>query len=210
MISDINLYRIVHQDNINYILQNGMFCVENEQFDSNNIFIGDSTLTNQRHVFKIPLPDAGNLGDYIPFYFGYRSPMLYNIKTGHRGIPMWSQSQIIYIVCKMQPFFTDEFTIVFTNGHAKSQFTSYFTQEADLKQLDWAAIKALQWQNTPHDPDKMRRKQAECLIKSHIPPQYITALVVYDASTQAKMIDLIQKTDLKINVYINPKGYFYY
>jgi ssDNA thymidine ADP-ribosyltransferase, DarT len=63
MLSDINLYRIVHQDNINFILQNGMFCVEHDRFDPNNTFIGDSILTQQRHTFKIPLKDYGHLGE---------------------------------------------------------------------------------------------------------------------------------------------------
>ncbi len=207
---DINLYRIVHQDNMNFILQNGMFCVEHEHFDPNNRFIGDSILTNQRHAFKIPLKDYGHLGEYIPFYFGYRSPMLYNIKTGYRNIPKYPQSEIIYIVCKMQAFLTDAFTVIFTDGHAKSHFTRYFNRKEDLEKLDWGSIKALQWQNTLLDNDKMRKKQAECLIKAHIPPEYIVALVVYDAATQARMKDLIQQTNLPIPVHINPNGFFYY
>ena len=41
----VNIYRIVHKDNVEYILRNGMFCREHPSFDPNNIFIGNSTLT---------------------------------------------------------------------------------------------------------------------------------------------------------------------
>jgi ssDNA thymidine ADP-ribosyltransferase, DarT len=136
--------------------------------------------------------------------------MLYNIKTGYRNIKPYPQSEIIYIVCKMQAFLTDNFTVVFTDGHAKSHFTRYFTMTEDLEKLDWATIKALHWQNTLTDNDKMRKKQAECLIKSHVPPEYIVALVVYDAATQSKMMDLIQQMKLTIRVHVNPNGLFYY
>ena len=84
-LEDINIYRIVHKDNVSSILQNGMFCRLHPSFDPANIFIGDSTLTEQRHEFLIPLPDGGHLGDYVPFYFGYRSPMLYNIHNRLSG-----------------------------------------------------------------------------------------------------------------------------
>ncbi len=84
---NINIYRIVHRDNVAAILQNGMFCIEHPNFDPENIFIGDSMLTDQRRYFTIPLAGFNeHLGEYIPFYFGYRSPMLLNICTGYRNV----------------------------------------------------------------------------------------------------------------------------
>ena len=60
-LQNINLYRIVHRDNVGYILKNGMFCSGHASFDPTNIFIGDSTLTQQRFAAKLL-----NRYDYVP------------------------------------------------------------------------------------------------------------------------------------------------
>lgn len=209
-VEKVNLYRIVHKENVSYILHNGMFCVGHPFFDPNNIFIGDSTLTTQRHEFSIPMQGYGNLGDYVPFYFGYRSPMLLNIKTGYRTIVKRPQSDIIYIVCKLKYLIDKDYEYVFTDGHAKNNITRYFNNIEDLKQLDWDSIHAITWRNTTDNLDRMRRKQAECLIKSQVPPQCIAALVVYDEATKIEMEKLVVQAGLTISVHINPKGNFYY
>ncbi len=209
-VQNINLYRIVHRDNVAYILEKGMFCYGHPFFDPDNIFIGDSKLTQERHSFELPLTDCGHLGDYVPFYFGSRSPMLYNIHTGYRGIEQRPQSEIVYIVCKLQCLIEKGYIVVFTDGHAKNKVTRFFTDAEELNQMDWESIKALQWDNTDANPDRMRRKQAECLVKSQVPPQCIAALVVYDVATKKAMETLVQNSGYQIGVHINPLKQFYY
>ena len=92
----------------------------------------------------------------------------------------------------------------------KNKVTQFFTDTKDLNQLDWISINALTWNNTPETPDRMRRKQAECLVKSNVPPQYITALVVFDEETKKEMTQLVEKNKQTIGVYINPNDLFYY
>ena len=82
----VEIYRIVHISNVNYILENGMFSRSHKDMDPNYANIGDSNLIAQRTVHLVGInPPGGNVGDYIPFYFGPLSPMLLNIKTGYRG-----------------------------------------------------------------------------------------------------------------------------
>ncbi len=206
----VNIYRIVHRENVAYILEKGMFHINHPFFDPNNIFIGDTNLTEQRHEFPVPLAGYGNLGDYVPFYFGYRSPMLFNISTGYRSVTKRPQSDIIYIVCKLKCIDEKGLTYIFTDGHAKNYFTTFYTEASDLTNLDWENIDAMQWNNTPVDPDRMRRKQAECLVKSQVPPQCIAALVVYDEVTKEEMEALVKSLNLEISVHVNPHGKFYY
>lgn len=80
-IEKIWLYRIVHINNIEHILTRGIFSHSHANADSEYVNIGDATLINQRNDFPVKLDGYGNLGDYVPFYFGPLSPMLYNIKT---------------------------------------------------------------------------------------------------------------------------------
>ena len=97
----IRLYRIVHLQNVEYILRNGMYTRQSPHFDTNYIDIGDSQLITQRHDYPVKLQGFGNLGEYVPFYFAGHSPMLLNIKTGFRGITKRPQYEIVYIVCKL-------------------------------------------------------------------------------------------------------------
>jgi len=124
-IDKIWLYRIVHIDNVEYLLQHGMFNKNHAYADPNYINIGDTTLIAQRNDYPIKLTDFGNLGDYVPFYFGPLSPMLLNIKTGFRGIKMRPQSEIVYMCCKLDQIVRECPKWCFTNGHAKTSITEF-------------------------------------------------------------------------------------
>jgi hypothetical protein len=84
---NMNIFRLIHFDNLEDTLRNGMYSRNSGHIVPNFVNIGDTTLIKQRETFTVPVnPPNGNLGDYIPFYFAGHSPMLLNIKTGARGI----------------------------------------------------------------------------------------------------------------------------
>ncbi len=167
-------------------------------------------MTQQRHDFPIPLPNAGNLGDYVPFYFGYRSPMLLNIQTGYRGVKQRSPSDIIYIVVDFYQIYNEGKKIIFTDGHAKSIETNFFDALTDLDKIDWEMVKSEQWKNTEKDGSRMRKKQAECLVQNDVLVNGIKAIVVYDDATKLATDILLQQLNLSIHTYINPKKKFYF
>src|SRR5258708_24880319 len=96
------VFRIVHIDNVEYLLTHGMFTKTHKKADPAYINIGDTGLIAQRNTYQVAIdPPNGVLGDYVPFYFGPLSPMLLNIKTGYRGITMRPQAEIVYVCCKI-------------------------------------------------------------------------------------------------------------
>jgi hypothetical protein len=121
------LYRIVHINNVEYLLHNGISTQYDSHSSSDYINIGDITLINQRTEYSINLEGYGNLGDYVPFYFGPLSPMLLNIKTGYRRIAQQPQSEIVYICCGLNQLINCATQWCFTDGHAKSQLTGFLT-----------------------------------------------------------------------------------
>ena len=161
----IFLYRIVHIDNLDYILTHGMITRNHINADPNYINIGDTGLIAQRTDYPVGInPPNGVLGDYIPFYFGPLSPMLLNIKTGHRGITKRPQEEIIYVVCKLENVIAKCDKWCFTDGHAKTAITGFFNKTESLHEVDWDIVKERYWTNAEEDFDKMRRKQAEFLV----------------------------------------------
>ncbi len=85
--SPIYLYRIIHIDNLQYILNKGaLTCPSHSEADKKYIGIGDDTLKEHRKEKTILLKPNGTFSDYVAFYFGRRAPMLYNIKNGFQGV----------------------------------------------------------------------------------------------------------------------------
>lgn len=79
------IFRIVHRDNIPWILDHGLHCRNSTTFDPNYVDIGNVDLIGKRGGHPVPKPPGGTLNDYIPFYFTPFSIMLFNIKTGWGG-----------------------------------------------------------------------------------------------------------------------------
>lgn len=207
----IILYRIVHIDNVEFMLRNGMFTKHHPDADPNYINIGDSSLIAQRHAHPVDIdPPGGNLGDYVPFYFGPLSPMLLNIKTGYRGVTQRPQADIVYICCRMTDITRHCEQWCFTDGHAKNNFTEFYNNTDDVDEVDWDIVKAQQWNPIQSDMDRMRRKQAEFLVRDHVPPQCVNFIVVRNEERRILVQRMVDHLGLEIPVHINPNNQFYY
>jgi ssDNA thymidine ADP-ribosyltransferase, DarT len=205
------VYRIVHIDNVEYLLTNGMFTRSHAQSDPNYINIGDSNLIEQRNDYPVSVnPPNGNLGEYVPFYFGPLSPMLLNIKTGYRGISKRSQAEIVYIVCQLGVLVQQCAEWCFTDGHAKNAITEFCNNIGSLHKVDWNLVRERHWSNTEDDIDRMRRKQAEFLVKDHVSVSCISCIVVQDTSSKTRIDLIMNRLGLVIPVKVNPGKKFYY
>lgn len=61
---NVKIYRILHIDNIEYLLTNGIFHRNHANSDPNYINIGDSDLIAQRHDYPVGInPPGGVLGE---------------------------------------------------------------------------------------------------------------------------------------------------
>lgn len=207
----VRVFRIVHIDNVKYLLTHGMFTRTHAQADPNYINIGDSTLIAQRNDYPVGInPPNGHLGEYVPFYFGPLSPMLLNIKTGYRGITQRPQADIVYIVCRVNTLVEHCDEWCFTDGHAKNSITEFYNDLDDLSEVDWGMVAERHWSNTEDDFDRMRRKQAEFLVKHHVPVNCISSIVVLNQERKDFVEEIINRLGLEIPVRVNPNNQFYY
>lgn len=210
-LNKIWLYRIVHIDNLAYLLEHGMHQKDHPNSDKNYINIGDNKLISQRNDYPVPIdPPNGLLGEYVPFYFGPLSPMLYNIHTGYRGITKRPQEQIIYICCSIADIVDNCEAWCFTDGHAKNKITFFYNEISNLNQVDIELAYQRYWSNSEDDFDRMRKKQAEFLVKQHVPPTCISNIVVNNSEVKKKVDILVKQFGRQIKVHVNPKGKYYY
>lgn len=203
---EIRLFRMVHYQNIAHILTHGILI----DIDPNYISIGDSKLINQRRSYLIDKRQQGKLGDYIPFYFSGHSPMLLNIKTGHRGITKRKQNEIVFIVCNLMDIIDNNDKWLFTDGHAKDALSNFYYDIRDLDKLDWQVIKSRYWKNTQSDNDRMRRKQAEFLVYKKVALNFIRGLIVKNEERKLEMEKIILNLGLSLKVYVDKTNKYYY
>jgi hypothetical protein len=210
-LDNVVLYRIVHLDNVEYILRNGMCTPNHPLADPAYINIGDSSLIERRKDYPVKIdPPNGTLGEYIPFYFGPLSPMLLNIKTGYSGVVKRPQSDIVYLCCSLNDVIANCSAWCFTDGHAKNSFSVFFNDLKDLTEVDWNLVAKKYWNNNEEDIDRMRRKQAEFLVKDYLPVNCISKIIVFDEKKANFVSTIIDLLGLNIPVFVNPQGQFYY
>ena len=75
-------FRIVHIDNIPHVVKYGLVHNDSPFASDSFVPIGDMFVMDARSTKQ--LPDGSFLSEYIPFYFGPRSPMLYNIQISEK------------------------------------------------------------------------------------------------------------------------------
>ena len=209
--NNMNIFRLIHFDNLEWTLKNGMYSHNSGHIDPNFVNIGDTTLIQQRETYRVRVnPPNGTLGDYIPFYFAGHSPMLLNIKTGARGIQKRDQKDLVYVVCKVNRITESCPEWCFTDGHAKNKLTRFYNSLEHLNTLDWEIIQSQYWYDTEDDWDRKRRKQAEFLVKNHVPATCICGLIVLNAKQKELAETILQKANIELPIHVDNKYKFFY
>ena len=146
--------------------------------------IGYEHIKSRRMSITIPCGPRGVIADYVPLYFGPRSPMLYVISQG--GVPGYAsdQREIIHLVASAEAICSAGLGYVFTDGHAVIAMTSFFDDLAFLNRIDWPLMEARYWHDTLEDGDRKRRRQAEFLIHQFLPWDQISEIGVITTKIQ--------------------------
>ena len=204
-LSKTYLFRMTHIENIPHILQYGITHQSSLNANPNFVPIGDNSIISTRNDFT--LNNGKKLGDYIPFYFGKRTPMLYVIQNGYNLVTLTPAESIVYCITSVQKIIEQQSDFVFTNGHAIEKITSQYSP-ADIINIDniidWNAVKATYWREE-NDLDLKRRKEAEFLVLGDIATEAILCFVVYNQNAQNRMIGFGADAS---KVLIKPDYYF--
>ena len=196
---------MTHIENIPHVVQHGITHSSSPNANRAFVPIGDNSLIATRSGFV--LKNKKLLGEYIPFYFGVRMPMLYVIQKGYNQVTATPVSDIVYCVTNVQNIMENNLAFVFTDGHAVDSFSSQYEKD-DLKNidtlLDTKAIRAKYWTDE-NDLDLKRRKEAEFLVLGDIPATAVLGYLVYNEMGKQKLINFGVNEAL---IYIHPQSYF--
>jgi len=205
------IYHITHIDNLSGIIEaGGLWCdAECSTRAIQPVEIAYADLKGRRSRTQVPTL-GGVLADYVPFYFANRSPMLGAIHTGRVAGYAGGQESVVYLVSSVELIAQTTATWCFTDGHAVERLTRYYQNLADLTELDWGLINSWKWRDTLDDPDRMRRKQAEFLVRQFAPWGWVESLATINPGVAKRVVAMLQKAapEMRKQVAIQPRWYY--
>lgn len=209
-IEEVYLYRMTHIKNIPHILEYGITHKNSANANPNFVAIGDVSLIDTRSTKQVSItngtynPNAESiiLGDFIPFYFGVKMPMLYVVQNGGNFVEKPTKPEdIIYLVCPIKSIINSDKTYYFSDGHATDNFSSFYdkTKKDILPNIiDWTAITTQYW-GGQDNLNLKRKKQAEFLILEDLSSDFLIGFVCYNEKAKDKLIALrIEENKIKV------------
>jgi hypothetical protein len=205
---------MTHIENIPHILEYGITHKSSSNANPDYVVIGDTSLIDTRAAKSVHISNGNRsqscgsiiLGDFIPFYFGIRMPMLYVMQHGGNCVERATPPEnIVYLVCKLENILQSGLTCYFSDGHATDRL-SMFYDNSKIEELptiiDKQAIIAKFWNE---NLDIKRKKQAEFLVAEDVPPECLHAFICYSENARQHLMETGIESS-KIKIY--PQAYY--
>ena len=216
-LDEIFLYRITHIGNVPHILAHGITHMSSPNANPNFVGIGDASLIAFRTTKQVRV-DNGEfmnknaptivLGDFIPFYFGLRMPMLFVVQKGGNMVAQATPPQdIVYLKCSLSEVAAQCSEFYFSDGHGTSAYTTFYDQTriSDLPTIvDWNAVKVRDWSGEENRNLK-RKMEAEFLVRGDISTHLLKGFGCYSAGAKATLVAMgVPEEQLRVI----PKAYY--
>ncbi|QDU72997.1 type II toxin-antitoxin system toxin DNA ADP-ribosyl transferase DarT [Mucisphaera calidilacus] len=205
---DGRIFRITHVNNVPWLLDNGLHCMNSPKQDLNFVPIGSQELILKRSSHTVEAEPRGTLADYIPFYFTPYSVMMYNIKTGYHGVIQRPNHEIVILTSSVHRLAELKIPFVFYDGHAYMQESTCYNSVDDLDKIDWPLLQAKDFRRDPERPEKFNRYQAEALAYRHVPIDALLGIACYNESTTEQIANDTANASLNLAVKTLPSWYF--
>lgn len=202
------IWRIIHRDNLPWVLQNGLHCGNSAQRAPDWVSIGNPELIDKRARHPVQVPPGGFLNDYVPFYFTPFSVMMRNIRSGRGGVPQRQNDEIVILVSSLHHVARQGLPFLFTDMHAYYRWATYYNNLVDLDKVDWLLLQARDFKRDENDPAKFERYQAEALVHQHCPVSGLIGVVCHSETGKIQAQAQVQAQGLNLPVHSRPGWYF--
>jgi len=165
----------------------------------------------RRKETSVSCGPGGTIHDYVAFYFGILSPMLFQLKTGR--VPDYDEGQepIIYLVSTCQEVARKGLRFVFTDGHGIAFNTEFFDNLENLDRVDWNMVHARYWSEKNNiDIDRQRRKQAEFLVHEFCPWDAIQEIGVINQERKEEVETILTRYPRRHQPVVRVRPRWYY
>lgn len=196
-----------HISHLGTILASGLMCdtVARDGYLSHEA--GNPDIKAGRRQRQVDISPGGCVGDYVPFYFAPRSPMMSAISNGRVPAFGTDVTALIYLVTTTEALVDLGLTVLATDRNAKLDLAE-FRPEADCDDLvDWDLMMERYWANTLQDPDRRERRMAECLVHQRVPFEAFHEIVVYGDAQASDVRAVLTEHQRPIPVHVRPRWY---
>ena len=175
-------FHITPADNIPQIVADGFLL-------SDALMIGRAHTVNgyanikARRLREIRVPCCGGrfVGEFVPFYYCPRSPMLSTLNRGNvPGRPAGCQTGIVHLVTDVQTLVDLGSAWAISDIGAGSPLVEFYSDLEALKNLNWGVIGSNTWGG-----DRLPSKTAEFLVADRVPWTAIKQIGCYSEETAA-------------------------
>lgn len=200
-----NIYHITHVGNLASILEAGglLSDVALGQAVANREVIGYEHI-KRRRMYETRVPCCANrcVGEFVPFHYCPRSPMLYTINRGNTGLPPGCQQTILHLVSTVADAIATGQPWAISDGNAAARYTSFYADTAALEDLNWDAINTRQWSGRTNE------KMAEFLVADRFPWTSIGTIGCHNAAVADRVRMLLRDQDHKPEVRVMTGWYY--
>lgn len=209
------IFHIVHGDRLKSIMNDGGLHCDARMINrpSAGTTIGMTNIKERRLRWRVPCHPGICVGDYVPFYFCPRSPMLYSIHRKNTDPDSESdlaygdgQEPIVHLEADLREVvdwanYADR-RWAFSTGNAAAAGVQFHDDLDRLDRLDWNAVEARQWQEV------MKEKQAEFLVHGFVPWRLVSGIGVISDRIRKRVLQIIEAARHEPRVMV--KRHWYY
>lgn len=199
----IAIYHITDVENLPNIIKWGSLRSDAAMVDADHAVIGHNHI-KERRLKEIRVPCCRNrfVGEFVPFYFCPRSPMLYTINRGNTGRPCGCQRTIIHLVSTIAVGIELGREWAISDGNAGAFHTVFYSDINALRNLDWKAIHATIWKGQTH------KKQAEFLVADFFPWSAIRRIGCHNSTVAKQVADMLRNQEQAPLVKVRSEWYY--
>lgn len=197
------IYHITDVTNLPGILAAGGLRSDAAMAQHNPAVIGYGHI-KRRRMTEIRVDCCGGrvVGEFVPSYFCPRSPMLFTVNRGNTGRPVGCQRTIVHLVSTVATAISQNRPWAISDGNAGAFHAAFSSDLAALAGLDWAAIRATQWQGRTHE------KSAEFLVADFFDWSGFSAVGCQNEATAQQVQNMLTQTAHRPTVKTEPQWYY--
>lgn len=204
--SQTNIYHITDITNLDGILTEGDLLSDAllRKGTTPPTEIGYANIKERRLTqYRIACCDNRFVGEFVPFYFCPRSPMLWTINAGNTGREPGCQKTILHLVSTVQHGYNLRRSWAISDGNAGSHYTTFSNDAGALNGVNWDIVKSWSWKG-----DRLHIKATEFLVADRFPVSALIGIGCHNDNTAQAAREIVQRHSLNIPVKVIPNWYY--
>lgn len=200
---DVLIYHITDIANLPGIIASGL------QSDAVMVQSGQHSVIGYDHIklrrlqeISVDCCESMYVGEFVPFYFCPRTPMLYTVNMGNTGKPAGCQRDIVHLVSSVGTGIELQRHWAFSDGNAGARHTDFYNDIDKLADLDWSTINAKYW------GEKRHQKQSEFLVAGQFPWRGIHFIGCHSQAAVERVQEVMRESTHQPEVSVKNAWYF--